>query len=125
MKPDNQEVVRLVERLAREFYEGNVQGHFFHFVFTETYCSHQFNPEGRVKSWIVQSRRFFSAHWRDAEAVMLSRRGRKNYSYDVVLKGSDQAFRLEVSLKTGDMSWRALNTQQAAELKEALRVAQR
>lgn len=132
MKPDNPEVVRAVENTAAMLFQNGDDQHWFHFVLPQLVshpglytCSHTFDPVGRVKSWIVRSRRLFSDHWRDAEAVVLSHRGKKNHSYDVVLKGSDQAYRLDISLKTGLFRWRELDTKQAAELKEALKVAQR
>lgn len=78
-----------------------------------------------MKTWIVQSRRTFTDHWRDAQAVVLSYRGKKKYQFDVVLKGSEQIFRLDVSLKTGVLNWKVINTKQAAELKEAFELAQR
>jgi len=126
VKPDDAAVVEAVEGLVAQL-EGDDR-YWFHFLLFQpgrNTCSHSFDPVGKVKSWIVKSRRVFTDHWRDAEAVVLSYRGKKTLRLNVVLKDSDQAYSLDVSLRTGAMSWRELNTKQAAELKEALKVAQR
>jgi hypothetical protein len=128
VKPDNPEVVAAVEQLAEMFFENGDNQHWFHFVLLQSdriTCSHAFDPIGTVKSWITRSRRTFTDHWRDAEAVVLSYRRKKYIRFNVVLNGTDQAYKLDVFFKSGKMAWKALSTKEAEQLKEALRVAQR
>jgi hypothetical protein len=130
VKPDNPEVVGAVERFALFMYERETGEHFFNFFLPgDPYtCSHSFVPKGTTKSWIVRSRRVHKQHWHDAEAVVLSYRGKKTLRFNVVLKGPEgdwETWALDVSLRTGKLSWKPLETKLATELKEALKVAQR
>lgn len=129
MKPDNEEVVRTAEQLGKILYESEEDNtHHFTFVYADRFWDcYPFSPVPRaVKAWIVRSRRLHPEEWRRSVAVVLSYRGKKTIRLNVVVQGDDQAYLLEVSLKTGDMRWKALDTKAATELKEALKkVAQR
>lgn len=127
MKPADEAVVESVEQLAQLFYANKEERHHFHFIYGEkNWDSYPFSPYGSVKTWIVQSRRSHPDEWLHANAVVLSYRGKgATAHFNVVIPGDDQAYKLELSLKTGLMKWRKLNTKLATELKEALEVAQR
>lgn len=126
MKPDNPEVVAAIEELGRFLYRSKGETRRFTFLIpVGNICSYTIRTPGPVKSWITHSRRLHRTEWATSEAVVLSYGGKKNIRLNVVLKGSAQAYSLDVSLKTGQLVWRELNTKDAEQLKDALKVAQR
>lgn len=119
-------LAREVESLARIAFETKDYEHNFTFYYAPGWWDQfHFRPIGTVKTWIVRSRRSHPDEWKRADAVVLSYRGKKTVRFNVVVHGSEDAYSLEVNVKTGKLTWRHLNTKLATELKEALAVARR
>lgn len=125
MKPDDPDLVAKIEQVAKSYYQREIGDHYFTFFFDISQLGLRFDPIGKLKTWIIRSRRQNSKEWREAKAVVLSYRGKKTLRLNVVVQGDEQAYQLTVNLKSGQLNWKPLNTQEAAQLKEALKVAQR
>ena len=127
MKPDDPELVEAVEQLAHHFYDAEEKEHHFTFIYGEAnWDTYPFSPHPKaVKAWIVRSRRLHPDEWHRSQAVVLSYRGKRTLRLNVAVKGDEQAYQLNVDLKTGKLTWKRLNTRTAEQLKEALKVAQR
>jgi hypothetical protein len=126
-RPGDNDVAGAVEELAKEAFETGHFDHTFSFLLPEDYRWDRvmFKPIGVIKTWIAQSKFYDQIRWKHASAVVLSYCGKRVNRYNVVIRGTSQAYCLDVNLKTGAMTWKQSDSRTTALLKETLEGARR
>lgn len=125
-RPEDEVLVKMIEDVAAHAFRRMDDGDYFSFYhFDRTLERIEISRTGTVKSQIARSQARYPIPWNEAEAVVLSYCGKRVNRYNVGIRGTSQAYCLEVNLKTGAMSWEASDTRTAKQLKEALEVARR
>lgn len=125
-RPTDEGLVKMVEKLASDAYRTRLTSNYFTFFgFDRSIEQVLFNYPGTVRSWITRSKERFSESWADAEAVVLSYCGKRICRINVVIRGTSQAFSLDVNLKTGAMTWKQSESRATVLLKETLEGARR
>lgn len=123
-----EDLVRMIEKVALDAYRMRLTSDFFVFFgFDGTVEQVLFDYPGTKARWIARSRDRYPRVWAESKAVVLSYSQRGGYycRYNVAIRGTNQVYCLDVSMKTGAMNWSLLDSKQATLLKEALESARR